>query len=113
MHTRLITVGLALQFDMELRSKAGPGSVSSRGGASDVFYSPRVRSPGSSMGESVRSFQDGSPEALEAVILSRINAICQPGVYARARQAQVHNNTSDIGLQYKNTDMVCRRELDA
>ena len=55
-----------------------------------MFYSPRLHSPRSSMGESVRSsFQEGSPEALEAVILSRVNAICQPSVYAKARQAQV------------------------
>ena len=96
---------------MELSSKAGPGSVSSRGGASDVFYSPRVRSPGSSIGESVRSFQDGSPEALEAVILSRINAICQPGMYARARQAQVdfcHKHLTATGkLHWVAVNWVC------
>lgn len=94
---------IVMQFDMELTSRADPGSVSSRGGASDVFYSPRMRSPGSSMGDSVRSFQDGSPEALEAVILSRINAICQPAIYTRARQAQV--STTKLQLWYNNNQL--------
>ena len=89
---------LLLQEDLELTQNRGSGEL----GKADVplaASSAGQGSPHSAIGADSNlgsigrgSVTETSAEGVEAHILARIAAICQPGLYQKAKQAQVHKS---------------------
>lgn len=101
-----------------MTSNRGSGDLG-RAGAQDMAASADQASPRSATGAaSVRgttgraSLTETSAEGLEAHILARIAAICQPGMYAKARQAQVqmaliHTRPHPSYMSHAGSQLVC------
>lgn len=84
-----------MQEDLQVSSDRGAGE-GSRGAAHNSTASSDPGSPRSISGaDSARAttgrgaLVEASAEGVEAHILARIAAICQPGMYLKARQSQV------------------------
>ncbi len=96
---------LLLQEDLELTQNRGSGDLG-KADAPLTASSAGQASPHSAVGadSNLGSIARGvitetSAEGVEAHILARIAAICQPGLYQKAKQAQVHSLRGHAQLQ--------------
>ena len=85
-----------MQEHFEVSNDRGSGELG-RAGAQDNAASADQASPRSASGAPTfrgitgrANVTETSAEGVEAHILARIAAICQPGMYTKARQPQVH-----------------------